>query len=138
MSRSPAGHAGPAKSVAADLASRFDLMTYAEDPKALVRLGSVSRCEVVAPIDTWISERLLQRVRHLALAFELPLLSRLPAGTGRWVYPDEQLDALADELVLVVERVDDPALASALASLNPLFHRRGGRRGEWHLMVEVG
>ncbi len=99
--------------------NRFDPDSFARDPRILIRLGSVSRCEEVAPTEAWISERLLQRLRHLGLAFELPLLSRLPAGTGRWFYPDEQLDALADELALVVERVSDPALGSALASLTP-------------------
>lgn len=115
--------------------NRFDPDSFAQDPRVLIRLGSVSRCEAVAPTEAWISERLLQRLRHLGLAFELPLLSRLRVGTGRWFYPDEQL---ADELALVVERVSDPALGSALASLNPLFHRRGRCPGSLQLMVEVG
>jgi len=118
--------------------NRFDPDSFAQDPRVLIRLGSVSRCEAVAPTEAWISERLLQRLRHLGLAFELPLLSRLPAGTGRWFYPDEQLDSLADELALVAERVSDPALGPALASLNPLFHRRGRCPGSWQPMVEVG
>lgn len=116
---------------------RFDPSTYAEDPKVLFRMGCHPRVEHVAPLETWLSERLLGRLRHLGLAFELPLLGRLPAGSGKWFYPEQQIEALADEIAFVLERVDDALLESAFASLTPLFRPRGRSWYGWSLMVEV-
>jgi len=118
-------------------ADRFDPATYAGDPPVLFRMGCDPRVEHVPPVEAWVSDRLFHRLRHLGLAFELPLLGRLPAGTGKWFYPEQQIDALVDEVAFVSDRVDDPLLEVALASLTPLFRPRGRSWCGWILMVEV-
>jgi hypothetical protein len=115
---------------------RLDASSYRNDVQCHLRLQPDSRDEGRGPIEGWISERLLARLRHLGLAYELPLLARLPSdGTG--LYPQVQIASLEEELAFVFSIVTDQALLDAIAPLREMIrvamhHPRG-----WSLVVEA-
>lgn len=97
-------------------ADRLKASTYADDVEFQVRLNPDPRDEQAATTEAWISERLLNRLRHIGLAYELPLLSRLPAD-GQWSYPEVQCSSLEREIVFLLNLVADPLLAAATEPL---------------------
>lgn len=65
------------------------------------------------------SERLVDRLRCIALGYDLPLLSRLPVcGDENWEYPAVQTVSLQRELAFIAAHVSDPLLERTL--LRPL------------------
>ncbi|MES2640675.1 MAG: hypothetical protein V4850_14365 [Myxococcota bacterium] len=119
-----------------ELSDRFDASRYSEDEEASFSLRLDPRAGRVVPLDLLLSERLLHRLRHLGLAYEMPLLSRLPAS-GKWFYPEEQIDPLSDEIAFVLRVVDDPLLTATLAELSRILQPRGRSRLGWQLRVEA-
>ncbi|MBT8469747.1 MAG: hypothetical protein KJN97_13460 [Deltaproteobacteria bacterium] len=66
-----------------------------------------------------VSERLVDRLRCIAIGYDLPLLSRLPVcGDENWEYPAIQAVSLQRELAFIVAHVSDPLLERTL--LRPL------------------
>lgn len=66
-----------------------------------------------------VSERLVDRLRCIALGYDLPLLSRLPVcGDENLEYPAVQAVSLQRELAFIVAHVSDPLLERTL--LRPL------------------
>jgi hypothetical protein len=121
---------------------RFRAETYGNDPRYEVRL--VPNPQDVAaqpPESAWIPERLVLRLRHLALAYELPLLSRVPI-CGRpddetWTYPEQQLVRLEEEWAFLADRMKDDLLVGAFSPvLSLLAHGQVHPRG-WSLVVEA-
>jgi hypothetical protein len=98
--------------------NRLDPSTYTADVEVQVRLDPDPRDERAKTTEAWISERLLNRLRHLGLAYELPLLSRLPVQ-DEWSYPEVQCSSLENEIVFVLNLVSsrhaDHQHASGLA-----------------------
>jgi hypothetical protein len=94
--------------------------TYSDDVVCELRLTPNPRDESREPVNTWISERLLGRLRHLGSAYELPLLGRIPRN-GTTTYPEVQIPSLEDELAFIFEVVADPVLLHAIAPLRELL-----------------
>jgi hypothetical protein len=116
--------------------NRLDVSSYARDVQCQLRLQPDPRDEGREPIEGWISERLLARLRHLGFAYELPLLARLPT-VGAATYPEVQLSSIEDELVFLFGVVSDQVLLEAIAPLQEMIrvalrHPRG-----WSLIVEA-
>ena len=66
-----------------------------------------------------VSERLVDRLRCIAIGYDLPLLSRLPVcGDENWEYPAIQAVSLQRELAFIVAHISDPLLERTL--LRPL------------------
>ena len=84
----------------------------------------------------WISERLLGRLRHVALAYELPLLGRLP-GNGSIAYPEIQLGSLEDELEFLFDVLSDEVLLEAISPMREMIRKAGREPRGWSLMVEA-
>ena len=104
--------------------------TYADDVECEIRLEPDPRDERQSVRSSWISERLLARIRFLALAYELPLLGRIPA-TGATAYPGTQMESLEDELEFIGTIVEDALLFDALKPVTEFIARikkeaRGG------------
>ena len=116
--------------------NRLTAGTYRDDVQCQLRLQPDPRHESRQPMEDWISERLLTRLRHLALAYELPLLSRLPAN-GAIEYPEIQLPSLEDELAFLFEIVTDQALLQAIAPIREMIRRATNEPRGWSLVVEV-
>jgi hypothetical protein len=55
-------------------------------------------------------------MRHLGLAYELPLLGRLPSR-GTTTYPEIQFGSIEDELAFLFGVVSDEALLQAIAPM---------------------
>lgn len=87
-------------------------------------------------MEDWISERFVVRLRHLALAYDLPLLSRLPAD-GEIAYPEVQLSSGEDELAFVFELVADQALLRAIVPMREMIRRARHEPRGWSLVVEA-
>ena len=102
---------------------RLDPARYSDDEPFQVRLEPHPRDQgaSASAMEAWIAERLVDRLRHVALAYELPLLGRLPV-TDSMSYPEIQLAAVEDELEFILEVVSDHVLREALA---PLRHMIG-------------
>ena len=115
--------------------NRLDASTYSDDVQCQLRLQPDPRDEDTKPAEAWLSERLLARLRNLALAYELPLLARLPTS-GATTYPEIQLGSMEDELAFLFRVVSDPVLLEAIAPMREMIrvamhHPRG-----WSLVVE--
>ena len=115
--------------------NRLDASTYSDDVQCQLRLQPDPRDEDTKPAEAWLAERLLARLRNLALAYELPLLSRLPTS-GATTYPEIQLGSIEDELAFLFRVVSDPVLLEAIAPMREMIrvamqHPRG-----WSLVVE--
>jgi|RhiMethySRZTD1v2_1073278.scaffolds.fasta_scaffold734947_1 hypothetical protein len=106
--------------------NRLTAGTYRDDVQCQLRLQPDPRDNARQPIEDWISERLLTRLRHLALAYDLPLLSRLPAN-GAIAYPEIQLSSVEDEL----------ALLQAIAPIQAMISRATNEPRGWSLVVEA-
>jgi hypothetical protein len=115
---------------------RLDAATYRDDVVCEVRLEPDPRDEQASRVNEWISEKLLSRLRNLALAYELPLLSRLPVG-GHVVYPEVQLASVEDELAFLFEVVSDRVLLDAIAPLHAMLGRAMHHPRGWTLHVET-
>jgi hypothetical protein len=87
-------------------------------------------------MEDWISERLLARLRHLALAYDLPLLSRLP-GDGAIAYPEIQLPSVEAELAFLFEVVTDHVLLQGIAPMREMIRRAMHEPRGWSLVVEA-
>ena len=110
--------------------------TYVEDVMCELRLAPSPKDEVRQPMVRWISERLLDRLRHLALAYELPLLARLPTN-GSATYPEVQLAPIEEELAFLFEVVSDNALLEALSPVREMLKTAEHDRRGWSLIVET-
>jgi hypothetical protein len=115
--------------------NRLDASTYSDDVQCQLRLQPDPRDEDMKPAEAWLSERLLARLRHLALAYELSLLARLPTSDAT-TYPEIQLGSMEDELAFLFRVVSDPVLLEAIAPMREMIrvamhHPRG-----WSLVVE--
>jgi len=71
---------------------RLNPDSYRDDEPCQIRLEADPRDEKTDFVAGWISKKLLDRMRHLALAYDLPLLARL-SGNGEVRYPEAQLSA---------------------------------------------
>jgi hypothetical protein len=116
--------------------NRLDMGTYGGDVQCQLRLQPHPKDEGREPIVNWISERLMARLRHLGLAYELPLLARLPA-IGTIAYPEIQLVSVEDELAFLFHVVSDPALLEAIAPMRRMITMAVHERREWSLVVET-
>jgi hypothetical protein len=81
-----------------------------------------------------MSERLLARLKHLGVAYELPLLKRLPS-IGSEFYPDIQVHDLEDELAFLFNVVSDDVLLKALAPLREMI-KVAMRSTGWSLQIQ--
>ena len=86
--------------------------------------------------DVYVAERLYFRLWHLAEAYQLPLLGRLPR-TATFSFPCEQFPGLSDEISFLLDVVNDPLLANAVAPLGELLQPRGLSGYGWRLDVEA-
>ena len=119
-----------------DYKSRVLSNAFQDDVLCEVRLRPDLRDRASLSESAWISERLLARLRYLGLAYELPLLARLPS-TGQVSYPEIQLPLLEDELAFVFEVVSDRALLEAALALRDLIARAKQNPRGWSLVVET-
>jgi hypothetical protein len=110
--------------------------TYRDDVQCELRLQPDPRDEGRDPMVGWISERLLARLRLLALAYELPLLGRLPAK-GSIAYSEIQLGSVEDELAFLFEVVSDQVLLEAILPMREMIRRATHEPRGWSLMVET-
>ena len=110
--------------------------TYLEDVKCELRLAPSPKDELRQPMVGWISEKLLDRLRHLAWAYELPLLGRLPTN-GSTTYPEVQLAPIEEELAFLFEVVSDNALLEALTPLREMIKTAEHDSRGWSLIVET-
>jgi hypothetical protein len=116
--------------------NRLDMGTYGGDVQCQLRLQPHPKDEGREPIVNWISERLMARLRHLGLAYELPLLARLP-DIGTIAYPEIQLVSVEDELAFLFHVVSDPALLEAIAPMRRMITMAVHERRGWSLVVET-
>jgi hypothetical protein len=116
--------------------NRLTAGTYQDDVQCQLRLQPDRRDEGRQPMEDWISERLLARLRHLAMAYDLPLLSRLPTD-GTIAYPEIQLPSVEDELAFLFEIVTDHALLQAIAPMREMIRRATHEPRGWSLVVEA-
>lgn len=114
---------------------RLALQTYQDDVQCEARLEPDPRDKVSTPMSRMVSERLLARLRHLGLACNLPLLSRLPSR-GEVGYPEVQVASLEDELEFLSEVVSDPALRSVTDALSDLLREATHHPRGWCLVIE--
>jgi len=111
-------------------ADRFQSQRYRNDEPCRVFLQPDPRDEESPPTNEfWVPERLVERLHHLGLAYELPLLSRV-SSTEDWSYPEVQAFSLQRELAFLMAHVSDPLLAAALEPFEALLtesirHPRG-------------
>ena len=110
--------------------------SYRDDVLCEIRLLPDPRDEGADPVLGWISERLLARLRYLALAYELPLLGRLP-GTGSTSYPEVQLSPLEEELAFLFTVVSDDALLTGVTPIRDMIRRATHHPRGWTLTVET-
>lgn len=108
--------------------------TFESDIECEVRLQPDPRDESVVGANTWISERLLARLRHLGLAYDLHLLARLPSN-GQVAYPDTQLPLLEDALAFLFDVIADPALLKATLPIRDLIGQAKRDPRGWSLIV---
>ena len=116
--------------------ARCRAATYVGDVQCELRLQPDPRDEDREATVGWISERLLSRLRHLALAYELPLLGRL-SSDGSVSYPEVQFSAVEDELEFLYGIVTDGALLNAIAPLRTLIQQAARDPRGWSLRVEL-
>jgi hypothetical protein len=100
--------------------NRLDGTRYPNDEPCQLRLEPHPRDEQGQAAVGRISERLLDRLKYLAVAYELPLLSRLP-NHGQVMYPEIQIESIEDELTFLFEIVSDQALLEAIAPLRGMI-----------------
>jgi len=110
--------------------------TFAGDIKCEVRLQPDPRDEGVVGTNARISERLLARLQHLGLAYDLQLLARLPSH-GQVAYPENQLPLLEDELAFLLDVISDPALLRATLPIRDLIGQAKRDPRGWSLVVET-
>jgi len=110
--------------------------TYRDDVECEVRLQPDPRDEDCGSLCAGMPERLLARLRSLGIAYELPLLSRLP-DIGHVAYPEIQLQSLEDELVFLFEVVSDQALLQAVVPFRDFIGRAKHEPRGWSLIVET-
>jgi|SRR5215831_12118118 len=123
-------------SMGSDLKGRLDANTYRDDVQCQLRLEPDPRDEGRAPMEAWISERLLARLRHVGIAYELPLLSRLPS-IGATTYPEVQLATVEDELQFLCDVLSDQVLLEALAPLREMLRVAQQDPRGWSLIAEA-
>jgi hypothetical protein len=116
--------------------NRLDVSTYRNDVQCQLRLQPDPRDEGREPIEGWISERLLGRIRHLGSAYELPLLARLPS-VGTATYPEVQLASMEGELAFLFSVVSDRVLLDAIAPLREMIRVAMHHPQGWSLVVEA-
>jgi hypothetical protein len=116
--------------------NRLDGSTYGDDVQCQLRLQPDPRDEGGGPIEGWISQRLLARMRYLGLAYELSLLARLPS-TGVTRYPEIQLESMEDELAFLFGVVSDQALLDAIAPMRDMLRVARHHPRGWSLVVEA-
>ena len=113
---------------------RLEAASYADDVRCQLSLRRDPRVENSEPIDGWISERLLARLKHLGAAYELSLLKRLPSG-GSEFYPDIQVQDLEDELAFLFNVISDDVLLEAIAPLREMI-KVAMRSSGWSLLIK--
>jgi hypothetical protein len=110
--------------------------TYRDDVECEVRLEPDPRDEGRSGLCAGMPERLLARLRSLGIAYQLPLLSRLP-DNGQVVYPEIQLPSLEEEMVFLFEVVSDEALLRAVVPFREFIGRAKHEPRGWSLIVEA-
>lgn len=115
---------------------RLEVTSYSGDVECQLRLMPDPREERSEPIEGWIAERLLARLRHLGLAYELPLLGRLPRA-GVETYPEVQMPALEDELAFLFSVVSDDVLLKAVAPLHEMMKVAMLNPRGWVLQIDA-
>ena len=119
-----------------DYDKRLNADSYRDDVQCEIRLQPDPRDETCGPVVDWVSERLLGRLRHLALAYELPLLGRLP-GHGKVGYPEAQLSTLEEELGFLSSVVSDQVLLAAIRPMRDMIEKAQHDPRGWSLIVET-
>ena len=119
-----------------DYDKRLNPDSYRDDVQCEIRLQPDPRDETCGPVVDWVSERLLSRLRHLALAYELPLLGRLP-GHGKVGYPEAQLSTLEEELGFLSSVVSDQVLLAAIRPMRDMIEKAQHDPRGWSLIVET-
>jgi hypothetical protein len=122
--------------MASSYQDRVSVDAFKDDVECEVRLEPNPKDDSTTGSNAWIPERLLARLRCLGLAYELPLLSRLPSN-GQTSYPEVQLAVLEDELVFLFEVVSDEALLRATLPVRDLIGRAKQDPRGWSLVVET-
>lgn len=98
--------------------NRMHAETYENDEPFSFRIDPRGRAGE-ARFEFYVSERLVDRLRSIAIGYDLPLLSRLPfCGDENYEYPAIQALSLQRELSFIVAHVSDPLLERTL--LRPL------------------
>ena len=119
-----------------DYDKRLNADSYRDDVQCEIRLQPDPRDETCGPVVDWVSERLLSPLRHLALAYELPLLGRLP-GHGKVGYPEAQLSTLEEELGFLSSVVSDQVLLAAIRPMRDMIEKAQHDPRGWSLIVET-
>ena len=119
-----------------DYDKRLNADSYRDDVRCEIRLQPDPRDETCGPVVDWVSERLLSPLRHLALAYELPLLGRLP-GHGKVGYPETQLSTLEEELGFLSSVVSDQVLLAAIRPMRDMIEKAQHDPRGWSLIVET-
>lgn len=114
---------------------RLEAASYGSDVQCQLRLVRDPREELSEPVEGWIAQRLLARLKHLALAYELPLLTRLPS-LGVEIYPELQVQELEDELAFLFSVMSDDVLLKAIAPLREMIRVATHDPRGWFLRVE--
>jgi hypothetical protein len=114
---------------------RLEAASYADDVQCPLRLLRDPRDERSDPVEGRIAERLLARLKHLGLAYELPLLKRLPS-TGVESYPENQVQELEDELAFLFGVISDDVLLKAIAPLRQMIGLAMHDPRGWLLRIE--
>ena len=114
---------------------RLEAASYRSDVQCQLRLVRDPREKCSDPVEGWIAQRLLARLKHLALAYELTLLKRLPSS-GVEIYPELQVQELEDELAFLFSVISDDVLLKAIAPLREMIRVATHDPRGWFLRVE--
>jgi hypothetical protein len=114
---------------------RLAAASYSSDVQCQLRLVRDSRVEHSQPVEGRMSKRLLARLKHLGLAYEVSLLKRLPSP-GVEVYSDIQVEELEDELAFLFSVVSDDVLLAAISPLREMIRVATHDPGGWVLRIE--
>jgi hypothetical protein len=115
---------------------RFDAQHTHDEEPCRFSMSPDARDEDAPVLEAWIPLFLCKRPRHLALAYELPLLSRLPTR-GDWTYPEIQCPELLDEIAFLFDHVSDPLLTSAMQPVSTMISAGYGEQRGRSLVVEL-
>lgn len=104
-------------------ADRLDPATYADDV-----LVGVYESDPGEPDALWLSERLMARLVHAAIGYELHTLPML-AQNEPLTLNRARTESLEHEIAFVGERLDDPVAAQTVMALSAYISERLRRPG---------